>query len=142
MFCGAANGHSKTREPQAERRRWLAHRDRSALSHNLEVRSRRLLILVLTLAIASLASWATPNVMAQAEQLPAILITRQLATTEGLRVGDSVSLSSKPDGTAPRQFRIAGIYEPVADPMRLAATRHEARLHLPDLLSLTADRSD
>ena len=42
----------------------------------------------------------------------------------------------------PRQFRIAGIYEPVADPMRLAAKRHEARLHLPDLLSLTADPSD
>lgn len=51
-------------------------------------------------------------------------------------------LASKPDGTAARQFRIAGIYEPVADPMRLAVRRFEARLHLPDLLSLTADPSD
>ena len=83
-----------------------------------------------------------PNAAAQTEQLPTILITRQLATAEGLRVGDTVALSSKPDGTAARQFRIAGIYEPVADPMRLAAKRHEARLHLPDLLSLTADPSD
>lgn len=34
------------------------------------------------------------------------------------------------------------MYEPVADPMRLAAKRHEARLHLPDLMSLTAEPSD
>ena len=27
MFCGAANGYSKTREPQAERRRRPAHTD-------------------------------------------------------------------------------------------------------------------
>jgi putative ABC transport system permease protein len=109
------------------------------------VRRTKLLIPLLGLTLAAFVSlvWlATPNVMAQAEQPPTILITRQLATAEGLRVGDTVSLSSKPDGKAPRQFRIAGIYEPVADPMRLAATRHEARLHLPDLLSLTADPSD
>lgn len=110
--------------------------------HNSEVRRRSLRILLLTLAITSIAWWAIPNAAAQAEQPPTILITRQLATAEGLRVGDTVSLASRPDGTAPRQFRIAGIYEPVADPMRLAAKRHEARLHLPDLLSLTADPSD
>jgi len=103
---------------------------------------RHFLISALTLAFTSIASWSVPNAAAQAEHLPTILISRQLATAEGLRVGDSVSLSTKPDGTAPRQFRIAGIYEPVADPMRLAARRHEARLHLPDLLSLTADPSD
>ena len=34
-----------------------------------------------------------------------------------MQVGDTVSLSSKPGGIAARQFRIAGIYEPVADPM-------------------------
>ena len=53
-----------------------------------------------------------------------------------------MSLSARPDGTSARQFRIAGIYEPVADPMRLAARRYESRLHLPDLLSLTSDPSD
>jgi putative ABC transport system permease protein len=98
---------------------------------------------VLTLAaIASIVWWATPNAVAQTEQLPTILISRQLATAEALHIGDTVAFSSKPDGTAARQFRIAGLYEPVADPMRLAAKRHEARLHLPDLLSLTADPSD
>lgn len=101
----------------------------------------RLLILLPTLAVFAIA-WPIPSVLAQGEQLPAILISRQLATAEQLRVGDAVSLSSKPDGTAPRQFRIAGIYEPAADPMRLAVRRHEARLHLSDLLSLTADLSD
>ncbi|MEO5742600.1 MAG: FtsX-like permease family protein [Vicinamibacterales bacterium] len=110
--------------------------------HNSVVRRRSLRILLLALAIPSIAWRAMPNVAAQAEQPPTILITRQLATAEGLRVGDTVSLASRPGGTAPRQFRIAGIYEPVADPMRLAAKRHEARLHLPDLLSLTADPSD
>lgn len=111
--------------------------------HNSKVRRRRLLIPVLALAaFASIAWWAIPNAAAQAEELPTILITRQLATAEKLQVGDTVSLGSKPDGTGARRFRIAGLYEPVADPMRLAARRHEARLHLPDLMSLTADPSD
>jgi putative ABC transport system permease protein len=108
--------------------------------HNSKVAHRRLLILLLTLA--SIACWTTPHVRAQSDQLPTILITRQLAAAEGLRVGDTVALASRPDGTAARRFRIAGMYEPVADPMRLAAKRYEARLHLPDLLSLTAEPSD
>jgi ABC-type lipoprotein release transport system permease subunit len=37
---------------------------------------------------------------------------------------------------------VAGIYEPVPDPMRLAVKRFEARLHLPDLLALTSDPTD
>lgn len=111
--------------------------------HNSKVRPTRLLVLVLTLAtFASIAWWAVSNVGAQPEGLPTILISRQLAATEKLEVGDTVALSPKPDGSAGRSFRIAGLYEPVADPMRLAATRHEARLHLPDLLSLTEDPSD
>ncbi|HUP40928.1 MAG TPA: FtsX-like permease family protein [Vicinamibacterales bacterium] len=105
----------------------------------------RRLPLVFTVTLATLAcvgSVTAANLAAQTEQLPTILITRQVATAEKLQVGDAVSLSSKPDGSAARRFRIAGIYEPVADPMRLAARRHEARLHLPDLLSLTADPTD
>ena len=93
-------------------------------------------------ALVAFIGLASPEVTAQTDQPPTILITRQLATAEGLRVGDTVALASKPDGTAARRFRIAGIYEPVADPMRLAAKRYEARLHLPDLLSLTAEPSD
>ncbi len=106
------------------------------------MRHRQLLILLLTLAVCASITRLIPSVSAQGEQLSTILISRQLATAEQLRVGDGVWLSSKRDGTAPRQFRVAGIYEPVADPMRLAVRRHEARLHLPDLLSLTADLSD
>jgi len=100
----------------------------------------RTLLAVVTLA--SVVWWAAPNAAAQAQQLPTMLITRQLATAKGLSVGDIVSLASTPDGNSPRRFRVAGIYEPVPDPMRLAAKRLEARLHLPDLLSLAADSSD
>jgi putative ABC transport system permease protein len=45
-------------------------------------------------------------------------------------------------GANSRRFRIVGSYEPVPDPMRLGAVRHEVRLHLPDLLDMTADPSD
>lgn len=104
---------------------------------------RPLPFFIFTLATLVYVGWGPiANLSAQSEQLPTILITRQLATAETLQIGDAVSLSSKPDGSDARRFRIAGIYEPVADPMRLAARRHEVRLHLPDLLSLTADPAD
>jgi putative ABC transport system permease protein len=99
-------------------------------------------LFVVIATIATIVWGSASNASAQTGQLPDILITRQLAAAEGLKVGDTASLSAKPDGTDARQFRIAGIYEPVADPMRLAAKRYESRLHLPDLLSLTADTSD
>jgi putative ABC transport system permease protein len=73
---------------------------------------------------------------------PPVLISRQLASAEHLKVGDVVNFSSEPSGRGSRPFRIAGIYEPTPDPMRLAVRRHEARLHLPDLIELTADPSD
>jgi putative ABC transport system permease protein len=93
-------------------------------------------------ALTSVLLLLAPSASAQSGQLPTILLSRQLATAEGLRVGDTVTLAAKPDGSSARRFRVAGIYEPVADPMRLAAQRFEARLHLPDLLSLAADGSD
>ena len=80
--------------------------------------------------------------LAQIDQIPTVLISRQLSIAEGLAVNDPILLSSDPQGTGARRFRIAGIYEPTPDPMRLAARRLEARLHLPDLLALTADPSD
>jgi putative ABC transport system permease protein len=93
-------------------------------------------------ALTFIFLFAAPNASAQSEPLPTILLSRQLATAEGLHVGDTVALAAKPDGSSTRRFRVAGIYEPVADPMRLASERFEARLHLPDLLSLAADTSD
>ena len=113
--------------------------------YNCKVRPRRQPVpptLLAFLVVASIVLWSVPHAAAQTDQVPSILISRQLATAEGLRVDDTVTLASRPDGSSPRRFRIAGIYEPVPDPMRLAAKRFEARLHLPDLLSLTADPSD
>ena len=80
--------------------------------------------------------------VAAASTPPDVLVTRQLAEAAHLTVGDVVSLSSDPGGLAPRPFRIAGIYEPTPDPMRLVAKRYEARLHLPDLIELTRDPHD
>lgn len=68
---------------------------------------------------------------------PAILISRQLAAARGLDIGGTVRLSAAADGSAAREFRVAGIYEPTPDPARINAAKHEARLHLPDLLELT-----
>jgi putative ABC transport system permease protein len=53
-----------------------------------------------------------------------------------------VQLSASPAGEGGRSFRIAGIYEPAANPSLLGARRQELRMHLPDLLALTGDRSD
>jgi putative ABC transport system permease protein len=99
-------------------------------------RSWALLLLTLVAASAAASSAQDPNV------LPAILISRQLSESRGLHVGDDVMLSADRSGAGAKRFRIAGLYEPMPDPMRFAQRRNEARLHLPDLLALTADPSD
>jgi putative ABC transport system permease protein len=76
-------------------------------------------------------------VAAQAPQPPDILVSRQLAESEGLTVGSVVRLSIDPAGTSAREFRIAGIYEPTPDPARLGQVPRSVRLHLPDLLEMT-----
>lgn len=81
------------------------------------------------------------SITARAEP-PGLLISRQLAESLKLSVNDQISLSSHPSGTKPRSFRVAGIYEPMPDPMRLGSERLEARLHLPDLLELAADPAE
>ncbi len=78
----------------------------------------------------------------QPDAPPAILVSRQLMAAEGLQVGEIVMLSSDPAGASARHFRVAGSYEPVADPARLGDARLEARLHLPDLLRLWPDSQD
>jgi putative ABC transport system permease protein len=69
----------------------------------------------------------------------AILISRQLAEEQHLSVGDVVRLAPDSKGTRAQPFRIAGIYEPTPDPLRLGTVAREVRLHLPDLLELTRD---
>lgn len=84
---------------------------------------------------------AAAGASAQAD-LPAVLFSRQLLAARHLKVGDVVSLSGDPSGANSRQFRIAGTYEPMPDPIRVTSERLEARLHLPDLLDLAAEPGD
>lgn len=95
---------------------------------------RSLLLLTITAFTAVLA---IGTARAQEEQPPDILVSRQLADTAGLEPGQIVRLSATEDGADTRPFRVAAIYEPTPDPMRLGDIRREVRLHLPDLLEFT-----
>jgi putative ABC transport system permease protein len=79
---------------------------------------------------------------AASDSPPAILISRQLAAARSLEVGDTVHLARDSAGASSREFRIVGIYEPIPDPARINAPKHETRLHLPDLLTFTAPPGD
>jgi putative ABC transport system permease protein len=88
--------------------------------------------------IAILGLWLAPSIAwAQESSLPDVLISRQLAESEGLRVGSVIRLATDAIGTHAREFRIAGIYEPTPDPSRLGQVPRSVRLHLPDLLEMT-----
>jgi ABC-type lipoprotein release transport system permease subunit len=92
---------------------------------------------------ACLAALAMPVATApDGADLPAILVSRQLAEREHLRAGDIVTLALDAAGSGPRRFRVDGTYEPTPDPMRFTARRLEARMHLPDVMAMTADASD
>jgi putative ABC transport system permease protein len=91
---------------------------------------RRFLPLLILLAAGTALAAQEPRPM---------LISRQLAAEEHLAVGDVVQLSPDANGGGAHAFRIAGIYEPTPDPMRLGSVPREVRLHLPDLLALTRD---
>ena len=75
------------------------------------------------------------------ERAPGILVSRQLLEARQLHVGQIVRLAPDASGASARAFRIDGVYEPTPDPMRFAQPRLEARLHLSDLLTLTASES-
>ena len=74
--------------------------------------------------------------------LPGLLVSRHLLEDQALAVGDVVRLSADDTGAAARPFRVVGVYEPIPDPLRITGRRLEARLHLPDLIGLTADPAD
>lgn len=88
------------------------------------------------LLLAAAAALALGPAGAQTET-PSILVSRQLAQSEGLSVGSIVRLAADAQGSGAREFRIAGVYEPTPDPARLGSVPREVRLHLPDLLDLT-----
>ena len=77
--------------------------------------------------------------LAQPAEPPGVLISRQLAESEQLDVGDTIRLAADPKGTRAGTFRVVGIYEPTPDPGRLGTVAREVRLHLPDLLDLTRE---
>ena len=81
------------------------------------------------------------SALVSAQEPAPILISRQLAEEQHLSVGDVVRLAPDSKGTRAQPFRVAGIYEPTPDPMRLGTVAREVRLHLPDLLELTRDPS-
>lgn len=97
---------------------------------------------VLLLGLCLLSGHAASQTPDGNDSTPGILLSRQLIESRGLQVGDVVRLSTDAAGRNERSFRIEGVYEPTPDPMRFARPRLEARLHLPDLIALTADPSD
>jgi putative ABC transport system permease protein len=94
-------------------------------------------VFVLQCVTVLVALLLTTASLPAADELPSVLVSRQLAEAEHLRVGDVVRLSASAEGTTPQQFRVAGVYEPTPDPARLGAVIREVQLHLPDLLNLT-----
>src|SRR5947207_10978900 len=73
---------------------------------------------------------------------PSVLVSRQLAEAEHVSVGDIVTLAADPKGNKAHRFHVAGVNEPVPNPMRPNRTNNEARLHLPDLLPPTPNPAD
>ena len=100
------------------------------------------LVILTSLAVALTAAAAGSNIAADASTPPDVLISRQLADALHLTTGASLRLSPDSSGANARDFRVAGVYEPVADPMRINAPKQEVRLHLPDLIGMTADEAD
>lgn len=95
---------------------------------------------IVAAALAAAAAFPVLTAPAGAE-LPGVLISRQLAEQAAIRAGDTVTLAADSSGAGSTQFRVDGTYEPTPDPLRFTSRRIEARLHLPDLLTLarTAD---
>jgi len=86
-------------------------------------------LLVAGAAVVGVTAQSPP----QPAAIPEMLVSRQLLEREHLEIGQIVELSSEAAGGPAQRFRIAGVYEPVPDPMRFAQPRLEARVHLPDL---------
>ena len=91
---------------------------------------------------ALLIALASPFLTAQIAELPDILVSRQLAAKASLHVGDTVTFAIDASGAGATRFRVAGTYEPTPDPIRFTTPRIEARLHLPDLQAITANRDE
>jgi putative ABC transport system permease protein len=105
------------------------------------VRVHRVLVVALGLVLL-ISSPARPREQGNPRPDRPVLVSRQLAEAKHLHVGDTIRLAPRASGEGSQSFRIAGIYEPEADPMRFAQQRLEARLHLSDFVALTAASAD
>ncbi|MEQ1757021.1 MAG: ABC transporter permease [Vicinamibacterales bacterium] len=100
----------------------------------------RAAILTVLLALITAGSVLTQSTPAISDGAPQpILVARQLAESEGLQVGQVIRLSPRASGETPHAFRVDGIFEPTPDPARLGTVPRIVRMHLPDLLALTAE---
>jgi putative ABC transport system permease protein len=106
------------------------------------VRNRAVIVISLATALAAVALAAAGRETAAAAAPPDVLVSRQLSEALNITAGASLRLSPDASGVNARDFRVAGVYEPVADPMRINASKHEVRLHLPDLIGMIADPAD
>lgn len=104
--------------------------------------ARGALVTIVPLLIALATAAISRDARAADEPLPKVLVSRQLAEAFDISQGTTVRLSTEPSGGKAREFQVAGIYEPAPDPMRISASKHEVRLHLPDLLEMRADLAD
>jgi putative ABC transport system permease protein len=93
--------------------------------------------IVLAVLLAVAAAVAAAAAAAQDSGPAPILVSRQLAELERLAPGDIVRLATDSAGADARLFRVAGLYEPTPDPMRLGSVPREVRMHLPDLLAFS-----
>jgi putative ABC transport system permease protein len=104
------------------------------------LRQRRFLRGAVTAGILVAGSQVAAARAADTVELPGVLLSRQLLEARGLAVGDVVRLSAERSGANARAFRIVAGYEPIPDPFRISSARLEARMHLPDLIELDAER--
>lgn len=95
--------------------------------------ARRILAVLLSGAVAggmlttcaattSIPAAATPSA-GSVSSPSGILVSRQLAESLGMVPGSVIRLSADPAGAEALKFRIARVYEPDADPMKLTASR-------------------
>jgi ABC-type lipoprotein release transport system permease subunit len=94
------------------------------------------------ICLLSLSSLAGAQERAAAAPAANVLVSRQLAARAHLAVGDIITLAADSTGTRAARLRVAGVYEPIPDPLRFNVERLEVRLHLDDLAEIVADPAD
>jgi putative ABC transport system permease protein len=84
------------------------------------------------------------GVGADRTSMPDLLVTDRTAHVLGLAVGDTLEIAADASMVGSRQFRIAAIERPGADPFEVGYDRLRLTLHLPDLAALVGapDRVD